>query len=115
MRNIGSSVGTSLVTTMITRRAQFHQQRLSSHTTLVDSEFAKALAGLTQQLIRAGASAYDAQRQAYARLYASLKAQASTLGYIDTYYFLFVAAAIMFLLSFALAKNDLRAKRVITD
>jgi len=115
MRNIGSSVGTSLVTTIITRRAQFHQQRLSSHTTLVDSDFAKAVSQLTQQLIRAGSSAYDAQRQAYARLYAILKAQATTLGYIDTYFFLFVAAAVMFLLSFALAKNDTRAKRVVME
>ena len=30
MRNIGSSVGTSMVTTMLARRAQFHQSMLSS-------------------------------------------------------------------------------------
>ena len=116
VRNIGSSVGTSLVTTIIVRRAQFHQQRLTDHTTLVDSDFSKAVAALTQQLIRAGLSAYDAQRQALARLYGSVKAQATTLGYIDTYFFLCVAAAVMFFLSFALAKNDTRSKgRVIMD
>src|SRR5262249_37274108 len=31
VRNIGSSVGTSLVTTIIARRGQFHQQRLTDH------------------------------------------------------------------------------------
>jgi MFS transporter, DHA2 family, multidrug resistance protein len=116
VRNIGSSVGTSLVTTIIVRRAQFHQTRLTDHTTLVDSDFSKAVAQLTQQLIRAGANAYDAQRQAVARIYGSLKAQATTLGYIDTYFVLFVAAATMFFLSFALAKNDTRGKRrVVLD
>jgi DHA2 family multidrug resistance protein len=116
VRNIGSSVGTSLVTTIIVRRAQFHQARLTDHTTLVDTDFAKAVAQLTQQLIRAGASAYDAERQAVARIYGSLKAQATTLGYIDTYFVLFVAAAAMFFLSFALAKNDTRSKRrVVMD
>src|SRR3984957_8662198 len=33
MRNIGSSVGTSMVTTMLARRAQFHQSILSYHAT----------------------------------------------------------------------------------
>ena len=33
MRNIGSSIGTSMVTTLIARRAQFHQVYLAAHTT----------------------------------------------------------------------------------
>jgi DHA2 family multidrug resistance protein len=116
MRNMGSSVGTSLVTTILTRRGQFHQQRLISHTTPLDANFQSAVAALARRLEHMGLGAYEAQRQALARLYASLRAQAATLGYIDTYWVLFLAAAVTFLLSFLLAKNDLRAKpRVMAE
>jgi len=110
MRNIGSSVGTSMVTTIVTRRSQFHQQRLTEHTTAMSSSFQSAVGSLTQQLIHAGLSAYDAERQAVARVYAGLRAQAATLGYIDTYWVLFVAAGITFGLSFLLLKNPLHQK-----
>jgi DHA2 family multidrug resistance protein len=43
---------------------------------------------------------------AYARIYQSLQNQAASLAYIDTFMVLAVGAAIMFLLSFALRKND---------
>ena len=33
MRNIGSSIGTSMVTTLMARRAQFHQVYLAAHMT----------------------------------------------------------------------------------
>jgi hypothetical protein len=36
MRNMGSSVGTSMVTTLLALRAQFHQSVLSYHTTAFD-------------------------------------------------------------------------------
>ena len=38
MRNMGSSVGTSLVTTLTARRSQFHQLRLVEHARIDKSE-----------------------------------------------------------------------------
>ncbi len=110
MRNIGSSVGTSLVTTILARRAQFHQSMLASHTTSYDSAFQNQLNGLTAQLTSAGASAPDAQVQSYARAYQSMQIQSQTLAYIDTYMLLAIAAGLMFLLAFAMQKNDPAAK-----
>jgi len=109
MRNIGSSVGTSLVTTIIARREQFHQSRLVSHTTAGNQTLQNVVNGLTQQLARAGMSLHDAQRQAYARIYQTVQAQAATLSYIDAFWVLAVGSAIMFCLSFLLRKNDPRA------
>jgi MFS transporter, DHA2 family, multidrug resistance protein len=106
MRNIGSSVGTSLVTTLLARRAQFHQNTLSYHATNYDPAFQNQLKGLSTQLLHAGASAPDAQAQAYGRLYQSLQVQSQTLAYVDTFMVLAVAAGIMFLLSFIVRKND---------
>jgi len=110
-RNIGSSVGTSIVTTMIVRRSQFHQTTLVNRTNLGNARFRDAMNGLAQQLTHAGVSLQEAQRQALGRIYASVQGQASALAYIDTYWVLGTAAVIMFFLSFVLKKNDPHAKR----
>src|SRR3984893_12694020 len=105
MRNIGSSVGTSLVTTIIARRSQYHQGVLAEHGSIVNQNFQGAIHGTAQQLARGGLSTFGAQQQAMARLYAQLKVQAAALAYIDTYWVLAVAALIMFAMSFLLQKN----------
>jgi DHA2 family multidrug resistance protein len=106
MRNIGSSIGTSMVTTLIARRAQVHQSYLVAHVTPGSATLRDAAAALAQRLTVAGLDANLALRQAYARIYRQTIAQATTLAYIDTFAILGVASAIMFLLSFALKKND---------
>ncbi len=105
MRNMGSSVGTSMVTTLIARRSQYHQSILVSHTTPGNPNSQNAINGLAQLLVHSGLSSPDAQRRAYASIYQTVQAQAATLAYIDTFWVLAVGAGIMFLLSFALKKN----------
>jgi MFS transporter, DHA2 family, multidrug resistance protein len=106
MRNMGSSVGTSLVTTLIARRAQFHQEILIDHTRADNPNFQNAINGLGQRFAHSGLGTNEAQMQAYARLYQSTQAQAASLAYIDTFMVLAVGAAIMFFLAFVLKKND---------
>ena len=105
MRNIGSSVGTSIVTTLVARRSQFHQQILAGYASPGSPTFQNAVNGLAQRLAHAGMSLHEAQMQAYARLYRAIQGQASTLAYIDTYWVLAIGAAMMFFLSFVLKKN----------
>ena len=109
MRNIGSSVGTSVVTTLLARRSQFHQSRLTERSSALNPGFQNSISGITQQLMQSGSNFADAQRHALARFYAGLQAQASALAYIDTYFVITIAAGTMFLLSFALRKNNPRA------
>jgi MFS transporter, DHA2 family, multidrug resistance protein len=106
MRNIGSSVGTSMVTTMIARRSQFHQLRLVEKTRVDNFNFANTAQALTQHFVNAGIGRHEALATAYAQIYQSLQAQAGTLAYIDTFMVLAVVAAIMFFVSFLLKKND---------
>jgi len=106
MRNIGASIGTSMVTTLIARRAQVHQVFLAAHTTRGQPAFSIAAQGLATRLSALGINASLATRQSYARLYRALIGEAITLAYIDTYWILAVGAAIMFVLSFALKKNQ---------
>jgi DHA2 family multidrug resistance protein len=106
MRNMGSSVGTSLVTTLIARRSQFHQARLVGNARPDNPNFQNSANGLARQLANSGLGAHEAHAQAYARIYQGLQAQAASLAYIDTFMVLAVGAAIMFCLTFALKKND---------
>jgi DHA2 family multidrug resistance protein len=115
MRNMGSSVGTSMVTTLIARRAQVHQVYLVSHVTPGRPTFAGATAALTARLVASGADAERAARQAYGLVYRTVNLQASTLAYIDTYGILAIGAAIMFVLSFALKKNDPGGRPVVME
>jgi DHA2 family multidrug resistance protein len=106
VRNMGSSVGTSAVTTILARRAQVHQVMLANHTSISNPAFRDSAASLADQLRRAGAD--QSQLQAYGRIYKSMRDQASTLSYIDTFWMLGIATAIMFALSFLLKKNNPR-------
>jgi DHA2 family multidrug resistance protein len=106
MRNIGSSVGTSMVTTLLARGEQLHQTVLSFHTTPSDQAFQNQVSGLSQQLIQSGASPADASGQAYALIYQGMQAQAETLAYMDTFLLLSAAAAVMFLLAFIVRRNN---------
>ena len=47
MRNIGASIGTSMVTTLIARRAQFHQVNLTAHFTPGQPAFTSAAKACT--------------------------------------------------------------------
>ena len=107
VRNMGSSVGTSAVTTVLARRAQFHQMMLASHTALSNPNFQNSTMSLAGQLGRtAGGS--QAQIAAYGQLYGTMQSQASTLSYIDTFWLLGIATGTMFVLSFLLRKNNPR-------
>jgi DHA2 family multidrug resistance protein len=103
MRNIGQSVGTSAVTTLIARRSQYHQSVLAEYTRT--PRFDAAVAGLATRLTHAGLSANYAHRQALARMYAALLGQAQAISYVEVYWLLAMLSVLMFFLSFLLAKN----------
>jgi len=106
MRNIGSSVGTSMVTTLLARRSQFHQDVLVGYARPDNPNFQNALDGLTQTLTHSGVGLTEARGQALARIYQAVQAQASSLAYIDTFMVLAVASTIMVFLAFTLKRND---------
>src|SRR6202051_2886845 len=62
MRNIGSSVGTSLVTTLLARRAQFHQEILIGNIRAANPRLQGAVIGLSEQLANSGLDKNTAQR-----------------------------------------------------
>jgi DHA2 family multidrug resistance protein len=104
VRNIGQSVGTSAVTTLIARRGQYHQSVLAEYTR--SPRFNASVAGLANRLTHVGLSPYSAHQQALDRMYRMVIAQAQAMSYVDVYWLLAATGGLMFLLSFLLAKNE---------
>jgi DHA2 family multidrug resistance protein len=106
MRNMGSSVGTSIVTTLIARRSQFHQARLVEYARPDNPNFQNTANGLANRFAHLGLGTVDAHSRAYAQIYQNLQREAASLAYIDTFMVLCVGAAIMFCFTFVLKRND---------
>lgn len=87
-RNLGASFGISTVTTILARRAQFHQNVLSSHTTEFNPIFIQMAGRIKEGLIYSGQNAYIAAIKSKAILYHILQRQALTLSYVDAFWLL---------------------------
>ena len=91
------------------------QVYLVAHVTPGQPAFNQAVAALAARFAASGISAELALKKAQGLLYQALIGQATTLAYLDTFGILAVFAAIMFLLSFALKKNELGGGRVVVE
>jgi DHA2 family multidrug resistance protein len=83
-RNMGASFGVSMVTTMLVRGAQRHQDLLATHLTSYDPSFRDFLAQLSQYLTLHTGLATPLER-AHALLYRMLGQQAMLLSYVDDF------------------------------
>ena len=101
-RNIGGSVGISFVTTLLARRAQFHQVRLVENLSAANPHFQSTLRGMTGTFSDGGAGpgsgAGSAQQHAYAMIQANVIQQSTMLAYVDIFWLL--GAVIFCLLPF---------------
>jgi DHA2 family multidrug resistance protein len=103
-RNIGGSIGISLVTTMLARRTQFHQANLNNDIRAGSPQLQAMIAETTRALIAKGSSAYQASHQAYAMVANMLDRQAAMLAYIDNFWLLGVSVLVMLPFVFLMKK-----------
>jgi len=91
-RNIGGSVGISFVTTMLARRTQFHQVRLSENLSAANPQFRAAIQGMAGAFssvgMGGGSGAGTATQHAYALVQANVIRQSTMLAYIDNFWLL---------------------------
>lgn len=85
-RNIGASTGISFVTTMLDRRAQFHQARLVPNINPMNHGYQAALLRITHMLIAHGLDAAHAAIMARQLIYAQLQRQAMMLSFVDNFW-----------------------------
>ncbi|HEX5230471.1 MAG TPA: DHA2 family efflux MFS transporter permease subunit [Bryobacteraceae bacterium] len=85
MRNMGGSVGISLVTATQTRMAQISQSNLASHMTSMNPLFAARVKSMTGAMVAAGSDPVQAAHQAQAMMYGQLLRQSSMISYINVF------------------------------
>jgi DHA2 family multidrug resistance protein len=104
-RNIGGSSGIATVTTILARRAQYHQAVLVSHLTPYDQAYRDALAHATAAVQASGASAPDAAMQAQGLLYGTLLRQSSMLAFADAFWIMGALFLLIIPLMFLMRKT----------
>jgi MFS transporter, DHA2 family, multidrug resistance protein len=106
-RNIGGSVGTAFVVTMLARRQQFHQNRLGSWIAGSSGNLQSQVDSLGRYLMEHGGRAGSlAQGKALAQgsLYGQLLRQCTMLAYLDAIKVLAVAMALLIPLVFLMKR-----------
>jgi DHA2 family multidrug resistance protein len=104
-RNIGGSVGISVVTTMLDRRSQVHQSNLMSNISGTNLKLQSMLAGISKTLQSRGIDPASATQQAWARVQGLVLRQATMLSYIDCFWLLGIAIGMMVPLVFIMKKS----------
>jgi DHA2 family multidrug resistance protein len=111
-RNMGGSIGISMVETLLSRRAQFHQSVLSAHTSRFDPTFQDRVEGLARTFTAGGADPATATQMAHGRIYGLLQGQASLLAYLDTLWIFALVCLAVMPLAFLMKKNTQGGARV---
>jgi len=93
-RNQGGSFGIAFVTTLLARRAQYHQTVLVTHVTSSDQSLSATLESIAHRFVEHGYSAADASLSALAQVHALVQQQANMLGFLDCFWILGLIAFI---------------------
>jgi MFS transporter, DHA2 family, multidrug resistance protein len=104
-RNIGGSSGIAAVTTLLARRAQYHQSVLVGHLTPYDSAYRDALGKATMAFQTGGSSPTDAAAQAQGMIYGSLLKQSSMLAFADAFWVMGILFLVIIPLMFLIRKT----------
>jgi len=104
-RNIGGSVGISMVTTILARREQFHQNVLGRHLTTGNATLRAGTQQLTGWLVHAGSSVWTAQQQAVGLIGGVVARQARLLAYIDNFFLMGLLVLLFVPLAFLMKRS----------
>ncbi len=102
LRNLGGSVGIAFTTTMLSRRAQFHQTRLVEHLSQLDPGYVMAKSKIAAILASKGLPPAGADGM----LYRELVRQSTTLAFTDA--FLLICVLILCMLPLVLTMQWVR-------
>src|SRR5262249_22464075 len=91
-RNIGGSIGISLVSNVLWRREQFHQNRLVEHTIPSSIQYQQTLHQMTDYFLAQGSLPREARQQAIEWIGQQVQLHASFLAYMDAFWVLALVA-----------------------
>src|SRR5215469_13762297 len=105
LRNIGGSIGISVVNTIVVRHEQLHRSQLAASLTSGRVEVQGAVAAIEQHLGAQGSPPVDALHRSYALLGAYLNSQARLWSYVDDFRYMALMCFCCVPLVFALKKS----------
>ncbi len=110
-RNLGGSIGTSLLTTFIARQNQTHQRTLAAHTSYGDPNFTQFLNGLKAMFLAQGYDAVTAAEKALAMAYQSVNAQAAALSFKNSFWVMSLIVLLLTPFPFLMRRPAMGQKR----
>ncbi|MBV9386144.1 MAG: multidrug efflux MFS transporter [Chroococcidiopsidaceae cyanobacterium CP_BM_ER_R8_30] len=91
MRNLGGSVGIAALDTLLTRREQFHSERIGEAVSLYAPQTQQRINQMTQYFISHGADPSTAHNQALQSIANTIRREAYVIAYNDCFYFMGIA------------------------
>ena len=105
LRNIGGSIGISVVNTIVARHEQMHRNELVASVNPARPDVQGTLRGMQAYLSSQGASAADAMQRAYALIGLTVNGQARLWSYVDDFRYLALVCFGCIPIVFALKKT----------
>jgi DHA2 family multidrug resistance protein len=106
-RNTGGSIGISLISNVLWRREQFHQNMLVDQALPSSTQYQDTLHQMTHYFVGQGSSLIEAQQQTIAWIGQQVQLQASFLAYMDVFWVLTLVALAAVPLALSLRKVKL--------
>jgi MFS transporter, DHA2 family, multidrug resistance protein len=106
-RNTGGSIGISLISNVLWRREQFHQNMLVDQALPSSTQYQDTLHQMTHYFVGQGSSLIEAQQQTIAWVGQQVQLQASFLAYMDVFWVLTLVALAAVPLALSLRKVKL--------
>jgi DHA2 family multidrug resistance protein len=110
MRNLGGSVGISVLLSFLQRHEQIHQTYLAQHLSPADPGYVGTLSAATASIMAHGTSHAAAATAATGRIYQQLVNQAMILSYGDAFHMLGIVVATLAVFALFLPRNKINAK-----
>ena len=105
LRNIGGSIGISIVNTIVSRHEQLHRNELVASVNPARPDVQGTLRGMQAYLASQGASAADAMQRAYALIGLTVNGQARLWSYVDDFRYMALVCFGCIPIVFALKKT----------
>jgi DHA2 family multidrug resistance protein len=104
IRNLGGSIGISMLTTFLARQSQVHQTNLVAHATAANPRFQQMVQGSAANMAKSGSGPVLAMQQAYNQVMGLIQQQAALLSYVNAFWIASVIVACLVPLPFLLKK-----------
>ena len=94
-RNLGGSIGTSLLSTFLARQNQIHQVNFAAHTSHGDANFERWITGVKGVFMAQGYDAVTAAQKALALAHRMIEGQANTLSFENSFWVMSLVIAFL--------------------